>query len=373
MKVKKIALLGGSHFIGYHLMDTLYNSGHDVTIFNRGITDPPKPFPREVKWINGDRNNPKTFASLFEKEFDVVFDINGYKLRHVKPIVRKYRHRIGHYIFCSTTKVYDIPPKRPFNETSRRTLTPNTYGGDKALIEDFLIEQYQTYGWPVSILQPQGVFGSYDLGFTAQQMGSIYHRIINGLPIPVKAGANYRLNLLYINDLVQAFIRSMEQRQSHGKSYCVAGDDICSLTEFIKESARACNKWPDIKMIDAPKYEDMEFGISWTDCDMVADNSKIKKELNVEFTTLEKGLEKTFIWLNKFSNPSAYGSFRGERFIMKNRPIPMALKIFWELQDKLKFFIIFLKHQYWFRGEWERGPRRLMKKFFRPRHLKTKK
>ena len=72
MKVKKIALLGGSHFIGYHLMDTLYNSGHDVTIFNRGITDPPKPFPREVKWINGDRNNPKTFASLFEKEFDVV-------------------------------------------------------------------------------------------------------------------------------------------------------------------------------------------------------------------------------------------------------------------------------------------------------------
>ena len=126
-------------------------------------------------------------------------------------------------------------------------------------------------------------------------------------------------------------------------------------------------------MIDAPKYEDMEFGISWTDCDMVADNSKIKKELNVEFTTLEKGLEKTFIWLNKFSNPSAYGSFRGERFIMKNRPIPMALKIFWELQDKLKFFIIFLKHQYWFRGEWERGLRRFMKKFFRPRYLKTKK
>ena len=127
----------------------------------------------------------------------------------------------------------------------------------------------------------------------------------------------------------------------------MAGDDICSLTEFIKESARACNKWPDIKMIDAPKYEDMEFGISWTDCDMVADNSKIKKELNVEFTTLAKGLEKTFIWLNKSSNPSAYGAFRGERFIMKNRPIPMSLKIFWELQDKLKIFIIFM---YKFKG-----------------------
>ena len=53
----KIALLGGSKFIGPHLINALYRDGHDITIFNRNITSPPFTFPDGIHFVRGDRNN----------------------------------------------------------------------------------------------------------------------------------------------------------------------------------------------------------------------------------------------------------------------------------------------------------------------------
>ena len=77
--MKKIALLGGSRFIGFNMLWALSKQGHDITIFNRGLTAPPDPFPEGIKFVKGDRNHPGDLKRLFDKKFDVVFDISGWK------------------------------------------------------------------------------------------------------------------------------------------------------------------------------------------------------------------------------------------------------------------------------------------------------
>ena len=136
--MKRIAILGGSHFIGVHLLFALYRQGYHITIYNRNLRTPPVPYPKGIELIKGDRNNPEDLNRLFQNEFDVVIDLSGYTLKHVQPIVINYRSCIGHYIFCSTPITYKMPTQIPYNEESPRTFEENTYGGDKALVEELL-------------------------------------------------------------------------------------------------------------------------------------------------------------------------------------------------------------------------------------------
>jgi len=294
--MKKIALLGGSHFIGVHLLFALYEQGHHITLYNRRLRTPPVPYPKGIELIRGDRNNPEDLKQLFHKEFDVVFDLSGYTLKHVQPIALNYQPSIGHYIFCSTPIVYKIPPPSPYNEQAPRTFDKNTYGGDKALVEELLFSQYKNNQWPITIFRPQGVFGPYD----TWQAGFIHYRLMHSLPIFVFPENNYRMNPLFIDDLVTAFLLAIENPTSHGSVYGVAGDDVVSNLEFIELCGKVSSYQPNFHYIDSPvSYESYDTGRSWLEHDAVADCCKIKAELRLKFTPLVTALEKTFSWLKK--------------------------------------------------------------------------
>lgn len=54
----KTLVLGGSSFVGLHLVYELLRRGHEVTVFNRGQT--PVEFPTGVKRLYGDRKDHNT-------------------------------------------------------------------------------------------------------------------------------------------------------------------------------------------------------------------------------------------------------------------------------------------------------------------------
>ena len=51
----KVLVIGGTRFIGTHLVYQLIEMGHEVTVFNRGqiATE----LPEEANWIKGDRHS----------------------------------------------------------------------------------------------------------------------------------------------------------------------------------------------------------------------------------------------------------------------------------------------------------------------------
>lgn len=327
--MKKVALLGGSRFIGYHSGWALYRHGYEITLFNRGRTVPPGPFPTNMKSVLGDRNRADDLRNLFYKDFDFVIDLSGYTVDHVEPIIRNYRDSIGHYIFCSTSSVYKIPPPCPFHEGSPRTFAAKTYGGDKALVEELLLRQHTEYKWPVTIFRPQGVFGAYD----AHQAWFVFSRLLHSTPISVRSGNNSRINFLYVDDFVKAFLLAMSNAITHGEVYGVAGDEIISQIEFIELCGKVSSRKPLLHFVDNPNYDDIKVGVPWLEYDLVADNRKIKKELGLSFTPLGEALAETLRWILR--NPKHLGVdwFRGERYILWGRQIPKWVKIRWRLVD----------------------------------------
>ena len=78
----RLLVIGGTLFVGYHIVESALRAGHEVTLFNRGQSNP-NLFPQVEKLI-GDRNND--LSALEGRTFDAVIDTSGYIPRTVKQL-----------------------------------------------------------------------------------------------------------------------------------------------------------------------------------------------------------------------------------------------------------------------------------------------
>jgi 2'-hydroxyisoflavone reductase len=136
---KTILILGGTGFLGPHIVDAARARGHEVTLFNRGKTHP-KLFP-DVEKLQGDRDGK--LDALAGRSWDAVVDTSGYVPRIVKMSAELLAPKVGHYLFISTISVYAKNDKVGADETNPvATLddpatedVPKHYGALKAACE----------------------------------------------------------------------------------------------------------------------------------------------------------------------------------------------------------------------------------------------
>lgn len=143
----KLLVIGGTRFIGKHLVLEAVSRGHEVTLFNRGS----KPAPAGVKEsVVGDRDHD--LEELAGGEWDAVVDTSAYVPRQVREAARFFEPRACSYLFVSTISVYEDTSVPLVDEKSRLIrLPPGTdlgeadpanYGGLKALCEEELAAAY---------------------------------------------------------------------------------------------------------------------------------------------------------------------------------------------------------------------------------------
>ena len=323
IEAMKIAILGGSRFIGFHLARALAEHGsHQVTLFNRGRTPSPEPLPPSVNVVIGDRDVPAHAARLLDQPFDAICDLSGYSPRHVLPFLTPaHRSRIGHYVFCSTSSVYQVPPPNLYTETAPRTAAAGTYGGDKAAIEDILIAHWHRGRWPVTIVRPQGVFGPFD----AQQAAFVFSRLRASLPIFLRAGPRFRINFLYVHDLVAAFVDVIGTTASHGRIYNVAGDDAVTPHDFVAICSEISGDRADIRTTADWRHRFVQVGVPWLPYDLIADNRAIKSDLGLSFTPLKAALAESWTWLQAHPGRLTPQLLPAEHYLSRHRPVPFSL------------------------------------------------
>jgi 2'-hydroxyisoflavone reductase len=136
-----ILVIGGTQFLGRHLVNVALERGHQVTLFNRGNRNP---FPK-LETIKGDRDPDKGngLEALKHRDFDAVIDPSGYVPRIVKASSELFKDHTQHYTFISSISVYagfaqptpeDAPLAKLEDETTE-AVTGETYGGLKVLCE----------------------------------------------------------------------------------------------------------------------------------------------------------------------------------------------------------------------------------------------
>jgi len=98
----KVLILGGTVFLGRHLVEAALARGHEVTIFNRGQHSP-ELYPN-VEKLRGDRDGDLT--ALEGRRWDAAIDPSGYVPRIVGASARLLAPNVGHYTFISSLSVY---------------------------------------------------------------------------------------------------------------------------------------------------------------------------------------------------------------------------------------------------------------------------
>ncbi len=157
----KLLILGGTQFLGRHLVEAALNAGHQVTLFNRGQTAPRR---FDVTTLIGDRDGD--LGALGRWEGDAVIDTSGYVPRVVKDSVTRLKSRVSHYTFVSSISVYEDFSRANVTESFSRITLANPhseninedYGGLKAASEDVVRQGFEE----ALVVRPGLLVGPYD-------------------------------------------------------------------------------------------------------------------------------------------------------------------------------------------------------------------
>src|ERR671916_3438299 len=135
-----LLILGGTGFLGRHLVEAALGYVHRPTLFNRGLHEP-ELFP-EVEKIEGNREGD--LSGLRGRRWNAVIDTCGYVPRVVGASARLLAGAVDHYTFVSSISVYseaiapgadEEAPVRELPDPTVEEVTGETYGGLKALCE----------------------------------------------------------------------------------------------------------------------------------------------------------------------------------------------------------------------------------------------
>lgn len=98
----KILIIGGTIFLGRHLIEAALARGHEVTIFSRGRHNPD--WNPEVEKLRGDRGGD--LSALHGRRWDAVIDTCGYVPGVVRKSAELLADAVEHYTFISSCSVY---------------------------------------------------------------------------------------------------------------------------------------------------------------------------------------------------------------------------------------------------------------------------
>jgi 2'-hydroxyisoflavone reductase len=248
----KILIIGGTVFLGRHLVEAALERGHEVTLFNRGRHNPGL-FP-QVEKITGDRNND--LAALAGKRWDAAIDTCGYLPSAVRASAELLSGSVAHYTYISSISVYEDRTQPGTNEDSPlcrlsdkqvreseaiELVNPivavnygELYGGLKALCERAAEESMPGR---TLVVRPGLLVGPHDY---SDRFTYWVERIAQGGEVLAPGRAMRQVQLIDDRDLAEWIVRLVEDRQSG--TYNATGPDYALSMLRILEECKAVSE-----------------------------------------------------------------------------------------------------------------------------------
>lgn len=159
-----LLVIGGTRFVGRHLVRSALAGGHTVTLLHRGGSG--EVFP-EAEHLHADRDGD--LSALAGRRFDATVDVCGYWPRQVRSLADALDDRGGHHLFVSSVSAYVEPAFPGADETTALIeldsddpdalpMSDQTYGGLKVACERAAAERHDR----LTIVRPTYVVGPYD-------------------------------------------------------------------------------------------------------------------------------------------------------------------------------------------------------------------
>lgn len=312
-----ILIIGGTGLISTSISRQLMEAGHNLTLYNRGQTEPRLPGNYQV--IRGNRNDFTAFEEKIASagSFDCVIDMVTFKPEQAESTIRAFTGRVGQFIFCSTVDVYTKPPATfPVLESHER-IALSDYGRDKAKCEDLFMEAHQAGHFPVTILRPASTYG---------EGGNIIHtfgwetyfldRLRKGKPVIVHGDGEALWVSCHIDDVARAFVNAVGNERAYGHAYHLTGEEWQTWNQYHDRLVEAIGA-PKPNIIHMPadilvRISPEHTMITYLNFQFsnIFDNSAAKRDLGFEVTVdWRSGSKRTYDWLNEHDLIADWQSF----------------------------------------------------------------
>jgi 2'-hydroxyisoflavone reductase len=249
-----VLIIGGTGFLGRHLVEAAIGDGYRVTLFNRGLSAPGL-FP-DVEKIEGDRE--ADLSALSGRSWDVAIDTCGYVPRVVRASARLLAGAVDHYTFVSSISVYtdaiepgsdEAAPVQELPDPTVEEVTGETYGGLKALCERAAEEEMPGRVFSV---RPGLISGPHD---PTDRFTYWPRRISAGGEILAPDGPGRRVQFIDVRDLA-AWIMEMSTQKETGTYNATGPDYDLSMGRLLEECGAVGGGDPEIVWVSEEFLEE---------------------------------------------------------------------------------------------------------------------
>jgi NADH dehydrogenase len=227
MKCNTICVLGGTGFVGQHLVTRLANEGRRVRVLTRN-RERHRQFlvMPNVELIEANALDPQALAEQFAGQ-DAVINLIGI-LNGSEQAFRALHGTLPGNVAqaCAETGVRRLLHMSALNADASDG--PSIYLRTKGAGES---AAHEVQGVQVTSFQPSVIFGPDDSFFNR------FAALLKLSPVIPLACPNARFAPVYIDDVVRAFTTSLENESTFGQRYELCGPRIFTLKELVEYTA----------------------------------------------------------------------------------------------------------------------------------------
>jgi nucleoside-diphosphate-sugar epimerase len=243
----RIVIIGGSGHVGSYLVPALVEREHEVVNVSRGTASPYRPHPawKAVERVVVDRKAEEAEGKFGSRiaglNADIVIDMISFELERTQQLVEALRGRIEHYLFCSSIWVYGHATSVPSTETDP-TNAIDTYGINKAKIEDWLLQQARRDSFPATCFRPGHIVGEGWVPINPQGNfnTAVFSLIARGEELVLPNLGLEMLHHVHAEDVAQWIICAIEHRAA---SIGEAFNTVSSQALTLRGYAEAMYRW----------------------------------------------------------------------------------------------------------------------------------
>jgi nucleoside-diphosphate-sugar epimerase len=303
----RVALIGGTGFIGHHVSRWLVEADTDVTVIHRGQTRGQVPGLRSL--IADRKDTPALTAALATTNPDVVVDMTAYTGEDVERLLSALPASLARLVLVSSGDVYwtygsflgldranatAVPPdeQSPLREQlypyRAKASGPEDllYSYDKIVVERIARDGCRV---PVTVLRLPMVYGPGD---RQNRVGGYLERFAasGGTLLLNSAEAGWRCTRGYVEDVAWAIRVAALDERAAGETFNVGEGDALTELEWVRAIAEVAG-WPGQILGDAETPPSLP--AQWS-THLVVDTRRIRRVLGYrEPLGREEGLRRT--------------------------------------------------------------------------------
>lgn len=280
-----LLIIGGTGNISWRLSQVAAEAGWHVTVLNRGAPDRKRrSAPSACDVITADIRSPAaTEHALGTRRYDAVVDFVCYNAQHARQAISYFAQRARHYIFISTTALYDRQvAKTPLTEHSPVMQSGWDYALAKAGAERVFADAASHHGFPVSVLRPGHTYDTIIPEAVGDGNWTNPWRLLNGRPVVMHGDGTTLWTVTHSSDFARAIVEFLKSSAPPGETFHITSDENYTWREITAALCRElgvvapklCYRTTEEIDAVAPRYGN---GIKWHKmwCD-IYNNEKFK-------------------------------------------------------------------------------------------------